>query len=173
MSHPQSCSLTRCMPGCCPACIPVLSCLHSCAAVRFQQEIPNIPIVGGQPWPGVGHNAREGGGARNPFGQVKPRTRSVFISDCTIKCMHLGKGGRLLHEDTLLWTGEVWLSRSGGFCRLAFFCLWLHPAAWWPGWCSVRQSPVTIRLAVSAHLTRSIIVSDCAVKCMNFSERVA
>lgn len=28
-----------------------------------------MPISGGQPWPGVGHVAREGNGARNGFGQ--------------------------------------------------------------------------------------------------------
>ncbi|KAF6257300.1 hypothetical protein COO60DRAFT_1461216 [Scenedesmus sp. NREL 46B-D3] len=36
---------------------------------RFQDEIPAIPIVAGQPWGGVGHVAREGGGQRNPFGK--------------------------------------------------------------------------------------------------------
>jgi hypothetical protein len=38
---------------------------------EYQQELPNIPTVNGTIWPGVGHFAREGGGRRNPFGQVR------------------------------------------------------------------------------------------------------
>jgi hypothetical protein len=37
---------------------------------RFQNELPAIPTVDGQAWPGVGHVAREGGGKRNAFGKV-------------------------------------------------------------------------------------------------------
>ncbi|WIA30036.1 hypothetical protein OEZ86_000131 [Tetradesmus obliquus] len=36
---------------------------------RFKSELPAIPVVAGQPWPGVGHVAREGGGKRNAFGK--------------------------------------------------------------------------------------------------------
>jgi hypothetical protein len=37
---------------------------------RFQSELPAIPNVAGEPWPGVGHVARAGGGQRNAFGKV-------------------------------------------------------------------------------------------------------
>ena len=46
----------------------VVACVR--AHPRFQQEIPNIPTVGGSQWVGVGHYKREGGGQRNPFGLV-------------------------------------------------------------------------------------------------------
>jgi hypothetical protein len=41
------------------------------AYLRFKDELPAIPTVAGEPWPGVGHVSREGGGQRNAFGKVR------------------------------------------------------------------------------------------------------
>lgn len=37
---------------------------------EYRSELPNLPIVDGKVWPGVGHDSRGGGGAQNAFGKV-------------------------------------------------------------------------------------------------------
>ena len=74
-----------------------------CSSCRFQQELPNIPIVAGQPWPGVGHNARAGGGSRNQFGKVSMRVEPAIklVTHCwthTVvppSCWGSGKSGHM------------------------------------------------------------------------------
>lgn len=55
---------------------------------RFKSKLPAIPIVAGQPWPGVGHVAREGGGKRNAFGKVSSTAGCIHMY-----CQHPSKKG--------------------------------------------------------------------------------
>jgi hypothetical protein len=56
--------------------------LNTVANVRahpeYLQELPNLPIVDGAVWRGVGHFARDGGGKRNAFGQMRGAYTLLF-----------------------------------------------------------------------------------------------
>jgi hypothetical protein len=55
----------------------------------YQEELPNIPNVAGSPWPGVGHIARQGGGARNAFGKVSASGSAIQGTASRLLCVHV------------------------------------------------------------------------------------